>query len=155
MSNDHQLNLQGPLPRGPCCGCNGTNARCKFCACVKAKRACTNCRLVKNGCCPNVNLDVQLPVAISSQPISHPSLPSPVSQPPALSQTSPQQLSHPPLQLLDTTQTSSRPVTPESPSSLVDNIELVVEASPPNTQQVSLNVLHPAITTTVPCCMYM
>ena len=48
-----------------------------------------------------------------------PTTPSPVSQPPALSQTSPQQLSHPPLQLLDTTQTSSRPVTPESPSSLV------------------------------------
>ena len=70
MSNDHQLNLQGPLRRGPCCGCNGTNARCKFCACVKAKRACTNCRLVKNGCCPNANLDFPLPVATSSQPIS-------------------------------------------------------------------------------------
>ena len=37
----------------PCCRCNGINARCKFCACAKAGRACTCCLPAKHGKCSN------------------------------------------------------------------------------------------------------
>ncbi|KAL5499725.1 hypothetical protein EMCRGX_G011184 [Ephydatia muelleri] len=38
-----------PKRAPPCCRCNGINARCKFCACAKAGRACTCCLPAKHG----------------------------------------------------------------------------------------------------------
>ena len=58
-----------------CCRCNGINARCKFCACVKAGRACTCCLPARNGLCSNVTAHIpvsnvsQSTLTISSQPI--------------------------------------------------------------------------------------
>eukprot|EP00731_Ephydatia_muelleri_P012182 Em0006g1076a len=42
-----------PKRAPPCCRCNGINARCKFCACAKAGRACTCCLPAKHGKCSN------------------------------------------------------------------------------------------------------
>ena len=35
----------------PCCECNGINACCKSCSCVKQKWQCTNCFPGRHGCC--------------------------------------------------------------------------------------------------------
>ena len=59
----------------PCCRCNGINARCKFCACAKAGRACTCCLPARNGLCSNVTAHIpvsnvsQSTLTTSSQPI--------------------------------------------------------------------------------------
>ena len=36
-----------------CCSCNGDNARCKSCICVKSKRVCSCCLLMKQNRCAN------------------------------------------------------------------------------------------------------
>ena len=37
----------------PCCSCNGKNAVCKRCSCVRARRPCTTCLPYKDGRCCN------------------------------------------------------------------------------------------------------
>ena len=38
----------------PCCSCNGKNAVCKRCACVRAGRPCNSCLLLKFHRCSNI-----------------------------------------------------------------------------------------------------
>ena len=43
-----------------CCSCNGVNARCKSCVCVKSNRSCMNCQPMKCGGCANSNRSAAL-----------------------------------------------------------------------------------------------
>ena len=52
----------------PCCACNGTNACCKSCSCVKAGRSCLpHCHAAKHGRCSNLSALPDAPTTTSSQ----------------------------------------------------------------------------------------
>ena len=78
MPNRNQSQNSRPKRAPPCCRCNGINARCKFCACAKAGRACTCCLPAKHGKCSNGSVfsHGSAPIAtqamISSQPLPRP-----------------------------------------------------------------------------------
>ena len=78
MPNRNQSQNSRPKRAPPCCHCNGINARCKFCACAKAGRACTCCLPAKHGKCSNGSVfsHGSAPMAtqamISSQPLPRP-----------------------------------------------------------------------------------
>ena len=48
-----------------CCSCNGVNARCKSCVCVKSKRACSCCLPMKHNRCANRSL------TLAESPLEH------------------------------------------------------------------------------------
>ena len=64
---------------GPCCRCNGKNARCRLCACVKVDRPCVNWLPGRDRCCSNNNTTSTLP-AESLRQLHVPALNPPVSQ---------------------------------------------------------------------------
>ena len=45
--------LPSDVRKPKCCSCNGLNARCKLCICVKSGRSCTDCQPMKRGVCVN------------------------------------------------------------------------------------------------------
>ena len=63
------------FPSRPCCKCNGPNARCTLCSCVKAKRGCTCCGAARYGSCSNSSSSVNnlwsSPPSYSLSPTSH------------------------------------------------------------------------------------
>ena len=73
----------------PCCRCNGIKARCKFCACAKAGRACTCCLPAKHG--KRSNGTAHIPDSSASCTLTMSSQPSP--QPPTAHSPDTQQLS--------------------------------------------------------------
>ena len=48
-----------------CCSCNGVNARCKSCVCVKSKRACSCCLPMKHNRCANRS------ITLAESPLQH------------------------------------------------------------------------------------
>ena len=49
----------------PCCRCNGANARCRSCECVKKGRICTSCHVGKHGHCGNSEIATALQPAVA------------------------------------------------------------------------------------------
>ena len=91
----------------PCCRCNGVNARCKFCACAKAKLPCSGCLPARRGRCHNT-----AGLASSSQsPSSHRLDHAPSQQSSSLFSTQ-QQVQH-----VDSQQLSPLPQPPEGSQS--------------------------------------
>ena len=75
MPNRNQSQNSRPKRAPPCCRCNDINARCKFCACAKAGRACTCCLPAKHGKCSNGSVfshggvPTAMRAMVSSQPL--------------------------------------------------------------------------------------
>ena len=97
----------GLLSKTVYCKCNGGNARCKNCACVKLKKRCTNCHPGKTGGCHNsFEQSARFPRSRSRQHLLQSSQPSsqqhllqssqPSSQLPSLDLSSLEPLSPPP-----------------------------------------------------------
>ena len=59
-----------PSRRRKCCHCNGVSARCKFCACAKANRACADCLPSKHRCCQNASTSIITSNDVSKNSVS-------------------------------------------------------------------------------------